>query len=236
MTCSTAASVSLHVEPVDRAAEDLGARGSCRPPRSAVRAPTGTRRCTASAARSAAWPSHSGIGAGRRRRPARARSVEQARGIVAEQDVRAVADRHRPLGVGAQREAADAERGGLLLHAARVGHDRAGAGLEREEVEVADRVGAADARRLEPLELRRAARAARGCAGAPGRRSAPAPASAQSASTIPASRAGSSTFDGRCSVTSRYSPSSTPWRAPDARARAPACSKRRSESIIVLPT
>ena len=49
-------------------------------------------------------------------------------------------DRDRPLGVVAQREARDAEVGRLLLDAARVGEHRGGVGLERQEVEVAERV------------------------------------------------------------------------------------------------
>ena len=71
------------------------------------------------------------------------------RGVVAEQDVGAVGDRHRALGVAAQREARDAQHRGLLLHAAGVRHDRRGADLEAEEVEVARRVQAAHARGLE---------------------------------------------------------------------------------------
>ena len=41
--------------------------------------------------------------------------------------------------VVAQREAADAERARLLLHAARVGQDGAGLGLETEEREIGKR-------------------------------------------------------------------------------------------------
>ena len=70
----------------------------------------------------------------RRRDPADRGRVE------AEQGVGAGADRHRPLGVGAQGEAGDAEVGRLLLDAAGVGQHGAGVRSQREEVEVAERL------------------------------------------------------------------------------------------------
>ena len=48
--------------------------------------------------------------------------------------------------------------------------------------------------------------------------------------------AGSSTFDGRCSVTSTYSPALEAEAVASAAAVARGASRRRSESIIVLPT
>ena len=66
--------------------------------------------------------------------------------VEAEQGVRARPDRHRPLGVVAQGEAGDAEVGRLLLDPAGVGQHGAGVGLQREEVEVADRVDEVHAR------------------------------------------------------------------------------------------
>ena len=61
--------------------------------------------------------------------------------VEAEQGVGAGADRHRALGVVAQGEAGDAEVGRLLLDPAGVGEDGAGVGEQREEVEVAERLG-----------------------------------------------------------------------------------------------
>ena len=60
-------------------------------------------------------------------------------------------------------------------------------------------------------------------------------ASAHSPLTIPARRAGSSTFDGRCRVTSMYSRSLDVVAAPHG-ALPSRASNRRSESIMVLPT
>ena len=96
-----------------------------------------------SAIRSAAWPSQRGGGSGgavgtlgERRRDAGYRGR-----VEAEQGVGAGADRHRALGVVAQGEAGDAEVGRLLLDAAGVGEDGAGVGEQREEVDVAERLG-----------------------------------------------------------------------------------------------
>ena len=61
-----------------------------------------------------------------------------------EHGVRPELDRHRALGRVAKREARDAERGRLLLDAARVGEDETRVSLEPEEVEVAERLGAQD--------------------------------------------------------------------------------------------
>ena len=81
-------------------------------------------RSSTSAARSPAWPSHSGIARVARALARAAReSRRSARGSSAEERVRAELDRDRPLGRVAQREAAHAERRRLLLHAARVGED-----------------------------------------------------------------------------------------------------------------
>ncbi len=140
----------LHVEPVDGAAQDVGARAHATA--AVVARRDGGERVderVGSALRGVPVPQRDDAG---RRRPAGEAHLAQARRVVAQQHVRPMADRHRPLGVGAQRVARDAERRRLLLDAARVGDDRAGAGLERQEVEVADRLRAADAGGLEPLE------------------------------------------------------------------------------------
>ena len=98
--------------------------------------------------RSAACPSHSGGGsrtpAGAPRAAPGSRRSAPGRGRAACWCRR---DRHRPLGVVAQREAGHAEVGRLLLDPAGVGEHGAGVGLEREEVEVADRVDQLHARR-----------------------------------------------------------------------------------------
>ena len=110
-----------------------------------------------SAIRSAAWPSQSGGGSGgRRRRSAQCRRDRgDRRRVEAEQGVGAGADGHRALGVVAQGEAGDAEVGRLLLDAAGVGEDGAGVGHQREEVEVAERLGQQQARgaRLERASI-----------------------------------------------------------------------------------
>ena len=76
-------------------------------------------------------------------------------GVQAKERVGALADRDRALGVVAQREARHAQVGGFLLHTARVGKHAGGARLEREELEVADRIGKAqpgrDGHRRHPL-------------------------------------------------------------------------------------
>ena len=115
------------------------------------RAGNGSRRLSAVATRSPARPSHSGIAAGA--------SGAAPSSIVAISAGSSPSSTFVPcvsvddaLGGAAQRVAADAERGGLVLHAAGVGQDRARDLLEREEVEVAERA-ASRARR--PLEARR---------------------------------------------------------------------------------
>ena len=75
-------------------------------------------------------------------------------GVEAEQGVGAGADRHRPLGVVAQGEAGDAEEGRLLLDPPGVGEDGAGVGGQREEVEVAERLGEQQAGALLVADLR----------------------------------------------------------------------------------
>src|SRR5581483_10772011 len=66
--------------------------------------------------------------------------------LEAEQRVRAELDRDGPLGRVTEREAADAECRGLLLHAAGVGEHEARGRLEPEELEVAERPGHGDVR------------------------------------------------------------------------------------------
>ena len=94
-------------------------------------------------------PSHfsGGCGRSRGRRGEQRRDLGDPLGRQAEQRVGAGADRDRALGVVAQGEAGDAEVGRLLLDPAGVGQHRGRVGLEREEVEVADRVDQRDARR-----------------------------------------------------------------------------------------
>ena len=88
--------------------------------------------------RRAAWPSQvSG------RRPAGHRPSRISRDgrldlrrVVAHEPVRPAGDGDRPLGVLAERQAGDAQRGRLLLDAPRVGQDQPGAGHQAEEREV----------------------------------------------------------------------------------------------------
>ena len=95
-----------------------------------------------SAIRDAACPSHfsGGCGGFRGRSGQQARDLADAGRVEAEQCVGAGPHGHRPLGVVAQGEAGDAQERGLLLDPAGVGQDGGGVGLQREEVEIADRV------------------------------------------------------------------------------------------------
>ena len=160
------------------------------------------RATSAHRARAGAAPSHSGGGsrrAGGRRRPASSAGISAIRAGSSPSRVFVPgADRHRALGVVAQREAGDAEEGRLLLDPAGVGEHGARVGLEREEVEVADRVDQAHA--LGSRVQRR--RASCGSAGGRGRRPASrAPTSARR--SIASASSGPSTSAGRCRVTSR---------------------------------
>ena len=134
------------------------------------------------------------------------RQLGDSRRIEAEQGVGPLLDRDRPLGVVAQREAGDAEVGRLLLDAAGVGQDRAGLRLQREEVEIADRV---DQMQRRQVDRRRRRRAPRGSADGTGKRTGIDRETAASASIAERS-SGPSTSAGRCSVTSRYEPGSRP--------------------------
>src|SRR5262245_36248019 len=74
------------------------------------------------------------------------------RRVVADQGVRSLADRDRALRVGPERVARDAERCGLLLKASGVRDDQAGAGFERQEVQIAERLETGHPGALEALE------------------------------------------------------------------------------------
>lgn len=56
--------------------------------------------------------------------------IKQAIGALGEGD--------GPLGVGAQGQAGDSEKGGFLLDASRIRNDQGGLGLEAEEIQVAE--------------------------------------------------------------------------------------------------
>ena len=81
----------------------------------------------------------------RRRRERLLDAGNDVRGLRADDAIGAVGDRDRPLGVLAQREAGNAERGRLLLQAAGVGEDQARVRRQREKVDVAERLGQDDA-------------------------------------------------------------------------------------------
>ena len=158
------------------------------------------------------------------------------RGVLSEQRVRAVGDRDRPLGVRAQREARHAERGRLLLDAAGVGDDRARADLQARGSR-GSRAARCSARRRSRGRTAGPSPRAGARARVDGKTTGARRASAASAvDDARRSWSRSSTFDGRCSVTSTYSPSAHAEPLPRRRGRAPRGSKRRSESIIVLPT
>src|SRR5215207_2292406 len=72
---------------------------------------------------------------------------DDARGVCADDAVRAQLDRHGALRVLPERQARDAERRRLLLYAARVRQHEARAAVEPQEVEVAQRLDEAHARR-----------------------------------------------------------------------------------------
>ncbi len=177
-----------------------------------------------------AVPERRRLGALGRRSASAAGMSGDRRRVEAEQRVGAGADRHRALGVVAQGEAGDAEVGRLLLDPAGVGEDGAGVGQQREEVEVAERLDQVQARAARPRRLP----ASCGSAGGPGRRPAsrrrPRPALA-----IVSPSSGPSTSAGRCRVTSRNPPGSTPSRRRPRRRRKRSSSATRV-SIIVLPT
>ena len=109
-------------------------------------------------------------------------------------------DGDRALGVLAQGHARHAEHGRLFLHAARVGEHDARLRGELEEVEIAERLDEPPAPLVgcsPPTSARRAR--VRGCTG---KTSGSSPALSSMVPSSAASCAGSSTFDGRCSVTS----------------------------------
>ena len=155
-------------------------------------------RTSATRSRGPARPTAAGSSEGRRAAVRQqGRDLGDPGWVETEERVRARPDRHRPLGVVAQREAGNPEVGGLLLDPARVSQDRAGVGLEREEVEVADGVdqrdppaGPSPSERLAGSRVDREHH--RQLAGDPGQRH---------PSASPSS--GPSTSAGRCSVTSR---------------------------------
>ncbi len=194
------------------------------------------RRARVGARASAACPSHSGIahGVGGPRDGA---DAGDRRRVVAEQHVGSVGQRHRALRVGAEREAGDAQRGGLLLHPAGVGEDRARR-RPRARGSPGSRCGSmqrtpAASRRVEAPPCRPAARA---CAGGSGRR--PARARRARSSAVDDPREARRVVDVRGPVQRDEDVGrarSTPARVHAARSRARR-SQRRSESIIVLPT
>ena len=185
-----------------RAAEDVDPRRSCRrrdlAPRD--RGELGDQRVRGALGRVAVPQrdrARRGRAAGDARRSARADGSSPSRTFVPWRD------RDRPLGVRAQRVAGDAERGRLLLHAAGVGDDRARAGL-RATGSRGSRPGRCSARPRASSRLERRCRASR------------ARVRGWTGKTTGARRAergqrvddrrrgwrGSSTFDGRWSVTS----------------------------------
>ena len=128
---------------------------------SAIR-PEATNRAITPAMRSAACPSHKSGRCGDASAPSSsARMLRDPPGVEPQERVRARADGDRSLRVVAQREAGHPEPRRLLLDPARVREHRAGVGLEREEVEVAGRLGEGDALRTSRA---RAPRGAPGCA------------------------------------------------------------------------
>ena len=110
--------------------------------------------------RSPALPSQSGIAHGVGGN-GDGRTSAMSGGSAPEQDVGPARRGHRALREGAEGEAGDAERGRLLLHLAGVGDDRAGAALQREDVEVAERLDAAARRRPRARSRRLRARRSR---------------------------------------------------------------------------
>ena len=153
------------------------------------------------------------------------------RGLGAEQRVRAELDRHRPLGRVAQREARHAERRRLLLHAARVGEHEARLRLEPEEVEVAERRRRCRRRRPRAARVEPLARAARACAGAPGRRPASSRASSASAvDRLARAARGRRRAPAGAASRARSAPGSTPKRRPRRELRARASRMREAAS------
>ena len=108
------------------------------------------KRVSTAAMRSAAWPSHSsGIRFGAVEASACSTPATMSCGLRADDAVGAVGDGHRPLGVFAQRQAGNAERGRFLLQTAGVGEDQAARATSGQEVDVAERLGQDDA--VEPV-------------------------------------------------------------------------------------
>ena len=173
----------------------------------ALAAPTGVLPATgraasqatmSSAMRTPAWPSHNGgRRPGRTHRPGQDRPGRLDDLGRRDQPVRALADGDRPLGVRPHRQARDVEDRGLLLDPARIGQHEPGAGHERQERDVAQRLDDADpVAAVSPAASRFAP--PRGWSGiTSGTRAA----SPSSASTTARASAASSTFDGRWSVT-----------------------------------
>jgi hypothetical protein len=162
-------------------------------------------------------------------------AAEDAFRLLADEPVGAELDRHRPLGVLAQREARHAEDRRLLLDPARVGEHDARVRDELQEIEVAERIDETqlglrrDARRQPELdELLARARVD----GEDERLSASTTSTRRAASRAPT---GSSTFEGLCSVSTAYcagrARASSSTRDCSARSR-----WRTSVSIITLPT
>ncbi len=60
--------------------------------------------------------------------------------LAGHQAIRTGRDRHRTLGVGAQRQARDAQHSGLFLYATGIGYHRGRPSNQPEEFEIADRV------------------------------------------------------------------------------------------------
>ena len=91
---------------------------------------------------------------------------ENGAGVGADDAVGAVGDGDRPLGVLAQRQARDAERGRFLLQPARIGQDQPRVRRQAQEIDVAERLGQRSRRRAtRPRPNCRSRSRVRGCTG-----------------------------------------------------------------------
>ena len=117
------------------------------------------------AIRGPAWPSHSGGQLARVRAVVAGLEHRGGQLVAGDEPVGAAGDGDRPLGVGPQGEAGHAQQRSLLLHAARIGHDRRRAAHQRHELDVAERVDHVDPRRVEQTRPRSSVARPRGCSG-----------------------------------------------------------------------
>ena len=99
------------------------------------------------AIRSPALPSQSAADGLRSRRLDAVERGENRSAVSPDDLIRAFGDRDRPFCVLAQRDARNAQHGGFLLDAARVGEHHGGLGHQPEEVEIAERFAEDDAAR-----------------------------------------------------------------------------------------